>query len=524
MHDIINLFGVIEIPTFGFMIAIGVLFFVLLLIYLLRKQFVNEYSIDNIIIVGGISGIIFALGAHVFDTLWHSISYMKEFGTPFKMMWSEGGITFSGGLFCGIICYFIIYPFFMKKERHNIFFYFDYIAIGICIAHAFGRLGCYFGGCCYGKVVPQGTFLSMLYPTENGWENVYPTQLFESVFLFGLFATLLFFVKKNRSAWYLIGYNVFRFVLEYFRGDDRGLSPFGVLTPSQLMGIILLVGGIVILFFRNQIENKLKPAIDNTDDEVTTTNEQTNIPVVKQDLYECKFLNHLRKHSFTYFYSLALTLVLSMVLFGCLGNGVSSRASATQVANKIQKGENISFDWTYDKLNYSANIKIEDKNTLRIETAFNNNIYYFYPQTGDLIINLDKDQAVIRDTAHYVYKFHLYHKKSASVEYFGTYKEYQRNTILSYYIDKIPNFDQLPESEQKDYINAITEKVNDDTNMIRSFVSQSALKIKNNTTGYLNIVFIIIIILEALLLLAYTLFYFFGHRIFKIKQLEGSNE
>ena len=69
MHDTLKLFGVFSIPTFGTLIATGVLFFVILLIHLLRKNHVNERTIDNIILIGGISGIVFALGAHVFDTL-----------------------------------------------------------------------------------------------------------------------------------------------------------------------------------------------------------------------------------------------------------------------------------------------------------------------------------------------------------------------------------------------------------------------------------------------------------------------
>ena len=48
MHDTLKLFGVFSIPTFGTLIATGVLFFVILLIHLLRKNNVNERTIDNI--------------------------------------------------------------------------------------------------------------------------------------------------------------------------------------------------------------------------------------------------------------------------------------------------------------------------------------------------------------------------------------------------------------------------------------------------------------------------------------------
>lgn len=253
MKPELHIFG-LEIPTFGLMVALGVLCCVLILIHLFRKVGASEETIDKLIIVCALSGLMLALGAMFFDALWHNIDEARIHG---KFEWQWWGITFSGGIFTAIITYFIIYYFIMKYERHHMFLHFDCIVIGICVAHAFGRIGCFFGGCCYGKVVPEGTFFSLMYPTDNGMENILPTQLYEAIFLLGLFFILLFLVKKNRGAWYLIGYNVFRFFLEYLRGDSRGASPFGFLSPSQFMSIILFLFGLVLLFFRKQIEDFL---------------------------------------------------------------------------------------------------------------------------------------------------------------------------------------------------------------------------------------------------------------------------
>ena len=147
----------------------------------------------------------------------------------------------------------------MRDDRHNIFFYLDIVVLGLAIAHGFGRIGCFCGGCCYGKTVEPHAFLSIYYPINDArtiWEWVLPTQLYEAAFLF-VFALGLFFIKKNRTAWYLIGYNVFRFFLEYLRGDDRGASPFGFLSPSQFMSIIMLLMGIALLIWRKDIEKWL---------------------------------------------------------------------------------------------------------------------------------------------------------------------------------------------------------------------------------------------------------------------------
>lgn len=254
MKPELNIFG-IDVPTFGLLIAIGVLFFVLITIKLFRVKGASEATIDNLIIVCAISGGMFALGASFFDSLWHTIT---EYNLTGVWNWKMYGITYSGGLFTAILSYFVIYYFIMKYQRENMLYFLDVVVIGLCVAHGFGRIGCFFGGCCYGKEVEPHTFLSVYYPIEGGVKTwILPTQLYEAAFLFVFAAVLAFAIKKNRTSWYLIGYNTFRFFLEYLRGDDRGSSPFGFLTPSQFMSIIMLALGISLLFFRKKIEKWL---------------------------------------------------------------------------------------------------------------------------------------------------------------------------------------------------------------------------------------------------------------------------
>lgn len=268
MKPELYVFG-IEIPTFGLLIALGVLAFVLVTMKFFRLKGASEDTIDMLIIVCALSGGMFAIGASFFDSLWHTITEYKITGTWNFQLY---GITYSGGLFTAIITYFIAYYFILKYQREKLFYFLDVVVIGLCLAHGFGRIGCFCGGCCYGKVVEPHSFLAVYYPTEIGKQWVLPTQLFEAVFLFGFAAILAFVIKKNRTAWYLIGYNVFRFLLEYLRGDDRGSSPFGFLTPSQFMSIIMLIMGILIIIFREKIEkwllSKNKPILVSVNDNI----------------------------------------------------------------------------------------------------------------------------------------------------------------------------------------------------------------------------------------------------------------
>ena len=280
MKPELHIFG-ITIPTFGLMVSIGVLCFALIILTLFRKNHISENKIDKLIIVCGLAGAIFALSAVFFDALWHNISTYKETGS---FNWEWWGITFSGGLFGGILSYFIIYYFIMKYDRSKMFFFLDIIVVGLCVAHGFGRIGCFFGGCCYGKTVEPHTFLSIYYPineagTTYAW--ILPTQLYEAVFLFIFAAILFFFIKKNRCGWYFIGYNVFRFLLEYLRGDDRGSSPFGFLSPSQFMSIIMFLWGIVLLIWRNPLENWLQKK--NVLEPTAETNNHHNLEQINEE-------------------------------------------------------------------------------------------------------------------------------------------------------------------------------------------------------------------------------------------------
>ena len=62
--------------------------------------------------------------------------------------------------------------------------------------------------------------------------------------MFILFIVLII-VKRKQFIIYLFSYGTFRFILEFFRGDDRG--EFFIVTPSQFLSICLIILGIYIL-------------------------------------------------------------------------------------------------------------------------------------------------------------------------------------------------------------------------------------------------------------------------------------
>ncbi len=162
-----------------------------------------------------------------------------------------GGSVFYGGLIGGI-CTGMLY---LKVAQKNVGDYSDLAAIAAPLFHAFGRIGCFLGGCCYGIECDFGfIFNNSLVESANGVRR-FPVQLVESGFEFILFAVILFmFFKKIQQhrlfLWYLFIYSIGRFILEFFRGDEyRGFV--GIFSTSQFISIIIFAVSLFLLIRTN---------------------------------------------------------------------------------------------------------------------------------------------------------------------------------------------------------------------------------------------------------------------------------
>lgn len=197
----------------------------------------------------------------------------------------QGGLAFIGGL---LLCI----PFgtwFIRKREMGWARVADITSFGVAIGLAFGRIGCFLSGCCYGGTTPGplgvkfGGYLTALGPdatcppnyqridleaggqacafgrpafldhAEHGLLDfgadlslaVHPTQLYESLLAFAIFAWLYGWRRTHKRyagqmffefcALYAAG----RFVIELFRADDRGLWFGDLISTSQLLGIPL---------------------------------------------------------------------------------------------------------------------------------------------------------------------------------------------------------------------------------------------------------------------------------------------
>lgn len=249
-----NLFG-IEGLTMSLLVAIGfALASVLIFIYLKKK---SEVKVDYIallivILVTAISGLIFAV---CFENIYEAIKNAVE-GKEQSWTWSA---TWYGGLLGGVLAFLLMYYLYYRHKNDDVL---DEILritpAAICLGHGIGRLGCFFNGCCYG--IETDAWYGVLFPGHT--HKVIPTQLFEMAFLL-ILATILIVVAFKKK-WnysiivYLYSYAIFRFLIEFIRGDERGELPG--LSPSQYWCIVLVIIATALIFVLKKVlfkkENK----------------------------------------------------------------------------------------------------------------------------------------------------------------------------------------------------------------------------------------------------------------------------
>jgi phosphatidylglycerol:prolipoprotein diacylglycerol transferase len=235
-------------PMYDLLILIGIF---IMLVYIVnrleKKEGLNKNEIQKIVIFLAISLVFSLIFSFLLDGIFHSIKEGE---------WSFGSVNFLGALIGGFASFLLLMKFFYKDGLKDIKKIANTVIAGVVIAHAIGRIGCFCAGCCYG--IPTDSYLGVIFPhghAHNAFPDValYPTQLIEAFFLFGLFILLnqyrKFFNKDVEV--YLIGYGIFRILIEFIRGDERGVllplfsTNYNIFpTPAQLISVFMVLFGI----------------------------------------------------------------------------------------------------------------------------------------------------------------------------------------------------------------------------------------------------------------------------------------
>ena len=156
----------------------------------------------------------------------------------------------SGGVFYGgLILAVSVALWYIRRIGLPLWTTCDVFAPGIALGHVVGRFGCFFAGCCYGKPTsrPWGiTFTDPFAASNVGTPlgvPLHPTQLYEAGAEFLILGLLLWIERRKggfagRTFWlYMLLYAISRFIIEIYRGDERGTV--GIFSTSQFISILL---------------------------------------------------------------------------------------------------------------------------------------------------------------------------------------------------------------------------------------------------------------------------------------------
>jgi phosphatidylglycerol:prolipoprotein diacylglycerol transferase len=249
MHPILFEVGGITIYSYGVLLAAAYLLGLQFALVRARQRGLDRQRVMDLgiwIIVSALVGaklLLLVVDFKRFTSVWDALGVMAR----------SGGV-FYGGLIAAVAVAF----WYMWRYRLPLWTTTDVFAPAIALGHAVGRMGCLLAGCCFGRAtsVPWAiTFHSDAAATNVGTPlgtPLHPTQLYDAGAELAILALLLATERRGsqfagRTFWsYLLLYGIARFIIEFYRGDPRGMV-FDVLSTSQFVSIVLVPVSIVML-------------------------------------------------------------------------------------------------------------------------------------------------------------------------------------------------------------------------------------------------------------------------------------
>ena len=247
-------FGTITIYTYGVLLAAAYLLGLQLALTRAKARGLDSTKVMDL----GIYIIISALvGAKLLLLVTDFQTFKSNPAELFNLL-REGGV-FYGGLIVAVL----VALWYIRRVGLPLWTTCDVFAPGIALGHVIGRLGCFFAGCCFGRPtnVPWAiTFTNPFAAANVGTPlNVplHPTQLYEAGAELLILIFLLVTEKKGRmfpgrTFWlYMLLYAITRYVIEFYRGDERGtVGPF---STSQFISLLLAPLAVLMLIYLGRL-------------------------------------------------------------------------------------------------------------------------------------------------------------------------------------------------------------------------------------------------------------------------------
>lgn len=260
MNPVAFSLGSLEVHWYGLMYLVAVAVVWLLLVYRIKRDKtapINTDQLTDLIIVLIIGVLVGArLGYVVFYQPGYYLSHPLEIIMPFSF---EGGFHFTGisgmSYHGGLIGTVIAALLFCRKTKTAFWQLVDFAVPAIPLGYTFGRLGNFINGELYGRVTESP--LGMFFPQAGDNLLRHPSQLYEALFEGLVLFIILWSIRKLKYpigtmlAFYLFGYGLARFIIEFFRQPDAHLGfVFSIFSMGQLLCIGMMVAAVIIYFWR----------------------------------------------------------------------------------------------------------------------------------------------------------------------------------------------------------------------------------------------------------------------------------
>lgn len=167
-------------------------------------------------------------------------------------------LTSGSGVFGAILLSIPAALLYLRRQRQPPWRVLDVVAPGVLLVVAFGRLGCFASGCCFGK--PTHSILGVTFPLNSPAASVYPglhllpSQLFDAGWAFVVLLALALWFSRHRafpgleSCSTLCLYGFGRFISDFYRYNDPEqvlfhIGNYGV-QATQLIALLLTISAI----------------------------------------------------------------------------------------------------------------------------------------------------------------------------------------------------------------------------------------------------------------------------------------
>ncbi|MBY0109678.1 MAG: prolipoprotein diacylglyceryl transferase [Candidatus Babeliaceae bacterium] len=261
--EIVHILGPFSVHIYGIFVALGISAFIALSFnHSLRKKYISSALYEKLIIFTSIIALVGARALHIASEwgAYHTFTQMIS-------VWN-GGLSILGAIAGGLT----FVPLFLWYYKISVLPILDLGALYIPLAQAIARLGCLFGGCCFGCATASTWSIIYTHASSHAPLNtpLIPTQLYSSLIYGAIFIVLQLIYRNFKvqpgmlAGLYLIFSSLERFAVDFYRGDRIINSIDALIYTSSLslhqwisLGLIC-VGMIFILF--SEILAKKNPA------------------------------------------------------------------------------------------------------------------------------------------------------------------------------------------------------------------------------------------------------------------------